>query len=88
MVGALGHDAGHPGLNNLYFQKLKHPLAQTSNDQAVLEMYHGYILQWLLSKPENDILAGLTAPEKTRFRKATLEAILGTDMTKHFMLCQ
>ena len=88
IVGALAHDTGHPGLNNVYFQKVRHPMAQTCNDQAVLEMYHGYLLQWLLSKPENDILIGLTAQEKTRFRKATLEAILGTDMTKHFMLCQ
>jgi hypothetical protein len=51
-------------------------------------MYHGYLLQWLLSKPENDILTGMTVQEKARFRKATLEAILGTDMTKHFMICQ
>ena len=88
MVAALGHDIGHPGVNNMYFQKTKHPISQTVNDQAVLENYHCYMLTFLLSKPENDILSRLTEAEKTRFRKATIDAILGTDMTKHFVICQ
>ena len=58
MVAALGHDTGHPGLNNVFFQKTKHPIALTCNDQAILENFHSYLLNWLLSKPENDILSG------------------------------
>ena len=50
MVGALGHDLDHPGFNNMYYQKTKHPLAQTVNDQGILENYHGYMLNKLLSK--------------------------------------
>lgn len=63
-------------------------MALTVNDQAVLENYHSYMLTWLLSKPEHDILSGLTQAEKARFKKSTTEAILGTDMTKHFQILQ
>jgi len=27
MIGALGHDLDHPGFNNVYFQKLRLPIA-------------------------------------------------------------
>ena len=32
MLGALGHDIDHPGINNHYFIKTKHPLAASVND--------------------------------------------------------
>jgi hypothetical protein len=87
MLAALGHDIDHPGANNMYFQKTGHILAQTSNDASVLESYHSYMLFKLLGKPENDFLGNLTPAERQRFRKAIIETIMGTDMTKHFNLC-
>ena len=59
-------------------------MALTVNDHGILENYHGYLLNKLLSEPSNDILSGLTQAEKIRFRKTTVDAILGTDMAKHF----
>jgi hypothetical protein len=84
MVAALGHDLDHSGMNNIYYQKIKHSLAMTVNDSSVLENYHGYMLFKLLSRPENSILDHLTHSEYVRFRKAAIECIMGTDMTKHF----
>jgi hypothetical protein len=49
MIGALGHDLDHPGFNNVYFQKLRLPIAQTVNDQGILENYHSYVLNNLLA---------------------------------------
>lgn len=64
MIGALGHDLDHPGFNNVYFQKLRHPIALKFNDQGILENYHSYMLTKLLSDPKNDILSGLSQEEK------------------------
>ena len=41
----------------------------------------------ILSKEENNILSGLSYIEQNRLRKAVIESILGTDMTKHFSIC-
>ncbi len=41
----------------------------------------------ILSKEENNILSGLSYIEYNRLRKAVIESILGTDMTKHFTIC-
>lgn len=87
MLGALGHDIDHSGMNNIYYQKIRHTLALTVNDNSVLENYHGYMLFKLLSKDENNVISNLTTPEFLRFRKASTEAILGTDMTRHFSIC-
>ena len=87
LLAALGHDIDHPGANNMYFQKTNHLMAQTSNDVSILENYHSYMLFKLLSKPENDIMGNMSDAQKQRLRKALIETIMGTDMTKHFNLC-
>lgn len=74
-------------MNNLYYQKTNHLLARPVNDKSVLENYHSYLLFNILDKDQNDILTNLTATEKIRFRKATIEAVMGTDMMGHFALC-
>ena len=32
LIGALGHDVDHPGVNNIFFVKLRHPIALKFND--------------------------------------------------------
>ena len=44
LIGALAHDVGHPGLNNLFLVKSKHPLALTYNDKSPLENMHTSVL--------------------------------------------
>ena len=48
LVGALAHDVGHPGLNNVYLVKAKHPLAITYNDKSPLENMHCVVLYEVL----------------------------------------
>lgn len=84
MLGSIGHDIDHPGLNNLYLQKTKHIYAMPVNDQAILEHYHSYNLFHLLSRPENNILENLSPNDNLKLRKMICEGILGTDMSQHF----
>ena len=48
LIGALAHDVGHPGLNNLFLVKSKHPLALTYNDKSPLENMHTSVLYEVL----------------------------------------
>jgi len=86
MIGAMGHDIDHSGMNNVYYQKTKHPMALAVNDSSVLENYHGYMLFKILAKESYNVLSGLSTAEFGRFRKATIEVIMGTDMTRHFSI--
>lgn len=88
MMGALGHDIDHSALNNMYYSKLRHPLALAVNDASVLENYHCYMLFHLLYKCEgkNDFTAHLPIGQKARLRKAIIKSVLGTDMVKHFSI--
>lgn len=63
MIGSLGHDIDHPGVNNLYLQKTRHVFSTTVNDSSILENYHLYMLFKLLTTQKNNILAGLTSAE-------------------------
>src|SRR6185437_1394804 len=40
LVTAIGHDVGHPGVNNGFLATLNAPLAQLYNDRSVLESFH------------------------------------------------
>jgi hypothetical protein len=41
----------------------------------------------LLARDGNNVLENLTAADQLRLKKGVTEAILGTDMTKHFGIC-
>ena len=55
------------------------------NDRAVLENHHA-AAAWslLLHNPQNYFLTGLEAAEFKRFRFLVIEAILATDLKRHF----
>src|SRR5277367_4010429 len=40
LITAIGHDVGHPGVNNAFLVTLNAPLAQLYNDRSVLESFH------------------------------------------------
>ena len=40
LISAIGHDVGHPGVNNAFLVSLNAPLAQLYNDRSVLESFH------------------------------------------------
>ena len=78
LVSAIGHDVGHPGVNNAFLVACNHPLAQTYNDKSVLENYHCAAYSQLLRRhwPALNDIAG--------FRATMISTILATDMQRHF----
>lgn len=78
LVSAIGHDVGHPGVNNAFLVACSHPLAQLYNDKSVLENYHCSAYSQLLRRHW---------PALTRhppFRTTLISNILATDMQRHF----
>ncbi len=78
LITAIGHDVGHPGVNNGFLTVLNTPLAQLYNDRSVLESFHcaaySQILRRYWPATFND----------TKMRKLMTSSILATDMGLHF----
>lgn len=84
LVGAIAHDVGHIGVNNLYLVKTKHSLALQHNDRSPLENMHCVVLYELLGKDATNIFVNLDEKQWREARKIILTIILGTDMSHHF----
>lgn len=84
LTGAIAHDVGHPGLNNLFLTKSKHELAIKHNDRSPLENMHCVVLYEILGKDESNIFSNLEEKQWRESRKIILTIILGTDMSHHF----
>ncbi|KAK5133000.1 hypothetical protein LTR08_008287 [Meristemomyces frigidus] len=78
LVSGIGHDVGHPGVNNAFLIACNHPLAQLYNDKSVLENYHCAAYSQLLRRhwPSLSDIPG--------FRSTMISTILSTDMQRHF----
>lgn len=78
LISAIGHDVGHPGVNNAFLVALNAPLAQLYNDRSVLESFHcaaySQILRRFWPKAFSD----------STMRKLMINSILATDMGLHF----
>jgi len=84
LVGAIAHDVGHPGVNNVYLVKAKNDLALRFNDKSPLENMHCSVIYEVLKKEKCNIFAGLSESQWRDSRKVILTAVLGTDMSHHF----
>ncbi|XP_063785492.1 cGMP-inhibited 3',5'-cyclic phosphodiesterase 3A isoform X2 [Pseudophryne corroboree] len=84
-VAAAMHDYDHPGRTNAFLVATSAPQAVLYNDRSVLENHHA-AAAWnlLLSRPEYNFLVNLDHMEFKRFRFLVIEAILATDLKKHF----
>ena len=78
LVAALGHDVGHPGVNNAFLVALNAPLAQLYNDRSVLEAFHCAAYSQILRR------YWPAAFDDTNMRKLMITSILATDMGLHF----
>jgi 3',5'-cyclic-nucleotide phosphodiesterase len=78
MIAAIGHDVGHPGVNNVFLIKLNSPLAQLYNDSSVLESFHCAAFSQILRRHWPP------AFRDTNLRKLLISSILATDMGVHF----
>ncbi|KAI9695029.1 MAG: 3',5'-cyclic-nucleotide phosphodiesterase [Bathelium mastoideum] len=78
LVSAIGHDVGHPGVNNAFLVALNAPLAQLYNDRSVLESFHCAAYSQILRRYWPAAFSDAT------MRKSMINAILATDMGVHF----
>ena len=77
LISAIGHDVGHPGVNNAFLVALKAPLAQLYNDNSVLEAFHCAAYSQILRR------YWPVAFEDVELRKLLIKSILATDMGVH-----
>ncbi|RMD44751.1 hypothetical protein DV735_g290, partial [Chaetothyriales sp. CBS 134920] len=77
LISAIGHDVGHPGVNNMFLVKLNAPLAQLYNDQSVLEAFHCAAYSQILRRHWP------AAFNDKAIRKLMISSILATDMGVH-----
>uniref|UniRef100_A0A674EQ53 Phosphodiesterase n=1 Tax=Salmo trutta TaxID=8032 RepID=A0A674EQ53_SALTR len=84
-VAAAMHDYDHPGRTNAFLVATSAPQAVLYNDRSVLENHHA-ASAWnlFMSRPEYNFLCNLEHVEFKRFRFLVIEAILATDLKKHF----
>ncbi|XP_017350073.1 cGMP-inhibited 3',5'-cyclic phosphodiesterase 3A isoform X1 [Ictalurus punctatus] len=84
-VAAAMHDYDHPGRTNAFLVATSAPQAVLYNDRSVLENHHA-ASAWnlFMSQPEYNFLASLDHVDFKRFRFLVIEAILATDLKKHF----
>ncbi|XP_060924703.1 cGMP-inhibited 3',5'-cyclic phosphodiesterase 3B [Limanda limanda] len=84
-VAAAMHDYDHPGRTNAFLVATNAHQAVLYNDRSVLENHHAASAWSLyLSQPEFNFLVNLDHVEFKRFRFLVIEAILATDLKKHF----
>ncbi|XP_037006410.2 cGMP-inhibited 3',5'-cyclic phosphodiesterase 3B isoform X1 [Artibeus jamaicensis] len=84
-VAAAMHDYDHPGRTNAFLVATNAPQAVLYNDRSVLENHHAASAWNLyLSNPDYNFLLNLDHVEFKRFRFLVIEAILATDLKKHF----
>ena len=83
ILSALGHDLGHPGLNNGYHVNAKTDLGITYNDKSCLENFHSCYLFKILKVDDNNILEKFSVTNFKTIRKRMISQILATDMANH-----
>merc|ERR1719261_209138 len=80
LVAAMAHDIGHPGVNNPFLIEASHELALRYNDKSPLENMHCAKLFEIAKNPKSAIFSTLPKAEYQEVRKASIEAILHTDI--------
>lgn len=78
LITAIGHDVGHPGVNNTFLIILNAPLAQLYNDRSVLESFHCAAYSQILRRHWPSVFSSKD------MRQLMISCILATDMGLHF----
>jgi len=85
LVAAIIHDVGHDGLTNSFHRTTMSSRAITFNDQSIQENFHlSTFFGHTLNNPELDIFKTLPKDQILTIRGLIVDAVLETDMTKHF----
>ncbi|KAI9293267.1 HD-domain/PDEase-like protein, partial [Neoconidiobolus thromboides FSU 785] len=83
LVAALGHDVGHPGVNNSFLIKTGIPLASMYSNVAVLEKFHALALVNLIHSQDCLFFPDLFS-DLSEFYSLISDIIIATDMAAHF----
>ncbi|OMJ74639.1 hypothetical protein SteCoe_26383 [Stentor coeruleus] len=83
MLSAMVHDYKHPGVSNSYLYMIGDKLAIRYNDVSILENYHVSKAFQIALKENMNIFSNISKEEYRTLRKLMINAVLGTDMTKH-----
>jgi len=83
LIAAVGHDIGHPGVNNGFLAEVGHELALQYNDCAPLENMHCAKLYGIATAKDTDVFGTLTKEQYKESRACVIESILHTDMMVH-----
>ena len=86
IISAMGHDVGHPGLNNKFLVNSKNELSILYNDASVLENFHCAKTFQLLENQEINIFNNFSNEDFILIRKKMIGEILATDMAFHFQI--
>lgn len=85
LTAACLHDFEHPGVNNVYLQKMQDPLAIRHNDISVLESHHiASSFELMLGNPINNWAHKMSSEDFVRVRQIMIDCVLATDMAQHF----
>jgi len=85
LVAAIGHDVGHPGVNNQFLLETGHELAVRYNDRSPLENMHAATMFLTAATVAGANLFGSMAKQDFfECRRMVIDAILHTDMMHHF----
>ncbi|KAI8334442.1 hypothetical protein BC941DRAFT_432989 [Chlamydoabsidia padenii] len=84
VLASIGHDVGHPGVNNMFMIRTATPLSLMYNDRSVLESFHAMVFFNILQRHcFRPLTEWQTTAKYTRFRKIVVQSILATDMGLH-----
>jgi len=86
LVAAVGHDLGHPGVNNHFIIETAHELALLYNDRSPLENMHCARLFQITFVAKCNIFASLHRVHYQEVRKTIIDAVLNTDNAMHFTM--
>jgi len=84
LLGAIIHDFNHPGTSNAHEVKIRSERAILHSDQSVLERHHLASAFKVLHEPGHQVLEKLSLDEYGECRSLVIEAVLHTDLSKHF----
>mmetsp|Transcript_114630 Transcript_114630/g.220881 ORF Transcript_114630/g.220881 Transcript_114630/m.220881 type:complete len:984 (-) Transcript_114630:115-3066(-) len=83
LIAALGHDLGHPGVNNGFLSEVGHELALQYNDLSPLENMHVSKLYNIVVVQDLNVFQMLPKEQYKEVRRYCIETILHTDMMGH-----
>ena len=83
IIGALGHDIGHPGNDNNFQIQSETQIAALYNHESVLENLHASQLLEIITNDQTNIFEGFPAIEQLELHQLVIDIVLGTDMKFH-----